>query len=496
MPYTQTQRETLSALYKMGAVTTSEVIERLRKIEAEQRDIRCEWSGEIIVGEPFDVEFRRFDFGALRVDTEIHHYADEESALADGCWRCESCGEMYYKDSFPEVEVDGNRYCVSDCAREAGWETCQYCDEWHRADDMLIIDDCVFCNENCAECEGYFRCDRCDEWSADPYWVYTDHGEVRYCDWCWDSNTSTCNNCGNTWDDDEMTFDEYGDPYCPDCGGSSHSPYLHSYGWTPCISFFGKELFLGTELETDGGSDRGSYCDELHDIKGFPDRFWMTEDGSLEEGVEITSHPMSLAEHVKWRSIYEHISETAHRYGFVSHDGGRCGLHVHVNRDFFGKSPVVQDAGGYKMMRLLQRFERQFTIFSRRQDNHWCGYSTSVDFEPKKDDVSILKAEHHKEAGPLQKARTMKRERAHSQALNFEHDETFEWRIFRGTLKWSTYFACLAMVDGVARTVKQHGSTWVESVSWYDLMDEVVENVSEQFPKSCLVNYLNEKGLR
>lgn len=496
MPYTREQINALSELFTAGAASSAEVIERLRTINAEERGLFCEWGGDLIVDEPFVVDYRTYDWAEHKVVVEKHCYADEEAALADGCWRCDECGVLFYKDISPEVEVDDKRFCDMACAHDAGYECCEHCGEWHESGEMLLACDYWYCDEGCAERDGVYRCERCGEWHSDSYWVRTSSGDMRYCEWCWYNRSRSCEGCGETWDDDQMNCDVYGDRYCPDCGRSSNSQYLHGYGWTPCLNFFGKELFLGAELETDGGSDRGSYCDDLHSIDGFPDRFWMTDDGSLENGVEITSMPMSLAEHVKARSIYEHVSEIAGHYGFKSHDGGRCGLHIHVNRDFFGKSEVVQDAGGYKMMRLLQRFEHQFTVFSRRRDNHWCDYTTSRSYEPKRDDVSILKPEHQKEAGPLQKAGTMKHEQAHSQALNFEHDATFEWRIFRGTLKWSTYFACLAMVEGVARTVKNHGSTWTESVSWYDLVEEVIGNVSEQFPKSCLVNYLDEKGLR
>ena len=118
--------------------------------------------------------------------------------------------------------------------------------------------------------------------------------------------------------------------------------------------------------------------------------------------------------------------------------------------------------------------------------------------------MSILKLDEPREYNgsvkhmdALQLAHLMKQdETGHSQALNFQHSQTFEFRIFRGTMKWSTYFAALALVDGMCRTVKEHGSTWVETVSWYDLIEEVIDRCSCDYSRECLVAYLNEKGLR
>ena len=155
---------------------------------------------------------------------------------------------------------------------------------------------------------------------------------------------------------------------------------------------------------------------------------------------------------------------------------------------------AVQDAGGYRMMRLLQRFERQFMTFSRRTSDGWCHYKTCDDYTPKKTVVSIIPKEI--EPSMLVKSRRMKRETSHSQALNFQHGATFEFRIFRGTLKWSTYFAALALVNGMCHTAKAHSSVWIEDVDWYTFINEVVDRCDEPTAKQYLVDYLGEKGLR
>ncbi len=427
---------------------------------------------------------------------------------------CDSCGEVigYVNDEGEdvyryedEVVIEcGHVWCSYDCAHNDGYDYCTQCGEWHQENDMVYVEDAgVFCDSYCAERYGCFRCEHCEEWRyGDSDYV---SGE-QWCDDCVQHDARWCDRCQRSYPEDEVCYHEETDQdLCDGCyervREDNDDIHLHSYGWTPILRWYGSAVaspYLGVELETDGGSRRGAYVRELQalcvDGKEFGEHFWMTGDGSLQNGVEITGHPMTLSYHVALAPMYSAISKTANGYGFKSHDGGRCGLHIHVNRSFFGKSRAVQDAGGYKMMRLLQRYERAFTMFSRREDNHWCNYHTSCDYTPKKDEVKI--SHHVGERKLFDKAWDMACETRHEQALNFQHSETFEFRIFRGTLKWETYYACLALVNGMCHTAKAHGSTWVETVSWYDLMDEVVSRVDEPTAKKHLEDYLEAKGLR
>ena len=419
----------------------------------------------------------------------------EACAISAGYRVCEYCGEWHW----PNLRLGGEQYCCDECAESDGYVRCERCGDWVHSDDAVDPSgdgDALYCSDGCTYDDGWSRCDRCDEWTRDSdLWSVHSNGRIEdWCESCRDYHATSCAECGDVYDDDEL--DEY--RRCQNCCGSQH---LHSYGYCPGIVFFGESdekppMYLGVELETDGGRNRGSYCDELDAIEGFHERFWMTEDSSLNDGVEITSQPMTLAHHIECMPIYEEIRDTASSYGFRSHDGGRCGLHVHVNRAWFGKSEAVQDAGGYKVMRLMQRFERQLMIFSRRLNDQWCRFRTSRDYTPKSVEPKILREYGAEEPSMLHKAELMKHETSHSQCLNFQHRSTYEFRIFRGTLKLETYFASLGFVDGICRTAVAHGSIWVEDVDWYTLVEEIVERCSEGYAKECLVAYLEEKGLR
>lgn len=536
MPYTTEQLQAASTRFRNilsghmpDAIAVLASLSHLAECEAVNRNLRDELTGELIVGEPLTVYegmasciagCRRGWDGELRsvfrsYPVGAHHFANEENARAAGWMECAHCGVWFHPDHDSEYEiVNGDAFCSTDCISEYGYYTCEYCGDWVHEDDALYACDYYYCDDSCAERNGLVLCDRCEEWHSedDTRTVYNGGDAELWCSGCVDYAARWCDSCEEYHHEDDVCYDdESGMDLCDDCrdnGRRRHADELHEYGWQPYrLEFYSLDgydrfakkqpRFYGVELETDGGSDRDAYVSRLAETEGFSEHFWMTRDSSLCDGVEITGHPMTLSYHMSLAPLYCEISKAAREFGFKSHDGGRCGLHIHVNRNSFGRDKRLQDVAAYKMMRLLQRFERAFTIFTRRTENSWCSYTTSYRGDYKLDDTPKASRNGKSEDGVLQAANKMEcDEKSHSQCINFEHSNTFEFRIFRGTLKWSTYFASLALVDGLCETAMRHGSTWVEGVTWYDLVDEVVANVSDDTARMCLVNYLSERGLR
>ena len=493
MPYTVSQLQSLSTSYRAGLVSAEEVVGILR-------GWTDEWSGEIIVGEGFTIyEWRSYDWRTCSwTEHNPHRYSCETHAVRDGWTRCEQCDEWTHLSHCPDAEyVEGHTFCSSDCRLDYGYRECEYCGEWvHEDDEVWVEDSGTYCSEECANRNGWYRCQRCGDWhnEYDVTTVHTRYSTENWCYNCADDYARYCEEC-----DEYHTHGGYNcdDEWrCENCLGTAQ---LHRYNYMPTIKFFGDgPLFMGDELETDSGDDRSSYIRALTEIPGFDEHFWMTEDGSLCCGVEITSHPMTLA--YRWslyeQGLYEGIASAARRYGFVSYDSGNCGLHVSVNNSFFGKSKLRQDAGKFNLMRLFQRFENQLTTFSKRTSDRWCHYATSYDYRPKKVKVNVHSSDPFEETFMQKVDRFTSRDRDKYRAVNICHSAHVEIRIFRGTLKWSRYFASLALVEGLAYAAKNHSHEWVESVSWYGLMEEVLDHVSVEGPKQMLAEYLDEIGLR
>ena len=425
------------------------------------------------------------------------HYCGVSCITAAGYMQCACCGEWVAEDDADAVDIEGERFCNYDCAVSAGYEQCQQCGEWVADTDAIMPQGVrcevlgVYCCDDCANAAGYVQCDDCGEWIAYED-ATTTHDDREICELCYDNHYLRCEHCGEVYHDDEGGW--HGDYwYCSDCAPEyDEADELHEYGYTPWLTFFGEnpngELpYFGIELETDTSeyNVRGTYA---HALSQLPQAgaFWLTRDGSLNNGVEVTSMPCTLDYHVS-SGLWEAVRDTATAHGYRSHDTSTCGLHIHVNRAFFGKSALVQDAAAYKLTRLMQRFEQPLTTFARRRDNHWCAYGTTTDYTKTP----------AKNASLLNKAADLKdcHGRTHNKALNLQHSQTFEFRIFKGTLRVETLYASLALVNGLAHVVKTHGETWCEHVTWYDLVAAVVDANDNETARRCLTSYLTDKGL-
>lgn len=470
-------------------------------------------------------------FRAQRRSLYVHEYAERNAIDAlrmyesDYQWSvlvaqhgehvlCENCGEVIgyvedgetvYRHPDTVVEVDCFTFCDVDCADERDYHECTRCGEWTHGCYAVYIDDVgYYCSESCAVNDGNVRCGHCDEW-VNSDWTWNVDGE-EWCESCADYHSHVCENCGDRHPDDDMYVTSNGEYYCSYCYDDRDCSSIPSWTWYPRIRLFGIEgtapaPHLGTELETDDGGPQYEYASALDGLDRFGELFWMGDDGSLSsDGVEIKSQPMTLAYHESIHDLYEEIGSVARRYGYTSHDAGNCGLHISVDREWFGKSSAVQDVGIFKLMRLTQRFERQFTAFSRRTSNYYCNYGTNFDYAPSDKPTKVSVNSYDGDRSVFEKARQFKEhERDKYRAVNIRHADHIEIRIFRGTLRWSTYFASLAMVDGLARAVKVRGSEWVENVTWYELMNEVigaVRNGGNGYSADCLEQYLAEKELR
>ena len=74
-------------------------------------------------------------------------------------------------------------------------------------------------------------------------------------------------------------------------------------------------------------------------------------------------------------------------------------------------------------------------------------------------------------------------------AVNLENDATIEMRIFRGTLKYSTFIATLQMVDEICKVAISLSDEFMQSLTWLDFVKGIADDKQE------LINYLKEKRL-
>lgn len=189
-------------------------------------------------------------------------------------------------------------------------------------------------------------------------------------------------------------------------------------------------------------------------------------DGSLDSGFEIVSQPATLSAHtdlVNWKNGFSAIINK----GYGSHDYGTCGLHIHINRDFFGDNKSTQNYNGAKIVYLLEKYWDKFVVFTRRKHSHldrWAKRQNAkwdYDMNSTKTSTMLTNA--------FQKNYYDNRDKY--VALNTLHNATFELRIFRGTLNYKTFMATLQFVDNLARLVKKTTLSKLTEIAFEDIIN-------------------------
>jgi ribosomal protein L37AE/L43A len=233
-------------------------------------------------------------------------------------------------------------------------------------------------------------------------------------------------------DDDDFEYNEDSDcwfhvdyvPPDPPTIGSYHSskPYQSIIidEWSKI-----KHRWFGVELEVevkDHSIDKESKAKALHKIINNGERgkrVFFENDGSLSNGFEIVTQPMSLpAHHDMWQFLRD---RDAVRY-LLSHNTRTCGLHVHVNKDNLTQIQIakivtfVNDPINESMIRAI----------ARRYAEGYCKIK-------QKDLASAHQSSDRYEA------------------INVTPRHTIEFRIFKGSLKYESVIAaiefCNALTD-------------------------------------------------
>jgi len=226
-----------------------------------------------------------------------------------------------------------------------------------------------------------------------------------------------------------------------------------------------EELFLGVELEIDCGGTSDDNAKKVVDILG-KDKVYCKRDGSLQNGFEIVSHPCTYEYHKTMP--YELLFEELTKLGYKSHDIGTCGMHVHINRDYFGKDKLSQDLNIGKLLYLFEKFWDKIVLIARRGSNQYAQRFYLNDNETIFD--MYAKSKNSNKYG----------------VINLQHKDTVEIRIFKGTLNYRTFMVTLEFVKTMAQIVKNIDIYDIQYITW----DSILNQLSSE-----LVLYIEEREI-
>lgn len=303
--------------------------------------------------------------------------------------------------------------------------------------------------------------------------------EIPLCQPCYDHYYTSCDHCGALIALADAHY-EAGDedreePLCDACYHRyTISGGIESYYYKPQPIFYGTgPRYFGVELEIDEGGERIRSAQALMALANHgAERIYCKHDGSLDDGFEIVTHPMSLDYHLR-QMPWAPLCRAAVEMGYRSHQSGSCGLHIHVSRNAFAQTEADQDAAIARVLYFFEKNWVELLKFSRRTQRQMDRWAARYGYRDQP--MEIL--EHAKKGVHA----------GRYTCVNLTNPDTVEFRIFRGTLKANTIFAALQLVDRVCDAACFLSDEELKALSW------------TSFAAGCtqpeLVAYLKERRL-
>ena len=367
--------------------------------------------------------------------------------------KCSMCGSLHERENCITVNRNSNQemYVCNSCIEDRNvLFRCIECEEYYTQNFLWGS----FQGDNvCMNCSSeYFVCPSCTEVCHVSERVYYTRSDEEICSSCMEDR----------------------------CGDISN--LIEDYYYKPTPVFYGEseaDCYLGVELEVDNtGCDYdGKLIYQAAEtlIDDYAE-LYLKHDGSLSRGFEIVTHPCSLDYHYN-RLGWQEIMKICKDGTLYSHDTNTCGLHIHLSRRFFGESQETQDLHISKLLLLISKFyDSHLLKFSRRQPSElrWCS-NPSIDYEDDDNEYTIV-----------DKMKQLKFKGRYV-AVNLENTNTIEFRLFKGTLNFSTFIASLQFVVEISRYAMRTDLKNIPTTNFRGIF------ISTEFKE--LKNYLKEKGL-
>lgn len=348
--------------------------------------------------------------------------------------------------------------------------SCSHCGAKISSEAAVLCEGDYLCPE-CAD-ELTVRCDRCDQRTYLSHATCDEH--LTLCPTCFDRYYHACSECGRILYPSDTFFDDDDEAFCYSCYQKHHSSdFIHDYSYKPEPLFYGDgSRYFGVELEIDEAGTSKAYAQQILSVANRnAEHLYIKKDGSLDDGMELVTHPMTLGYHMQdmpWGDVLKKVIEL----GYLSHQTSTCGLHIHISREAFGLTYTEQELGIARLLYFVEKFWPELLRFSRRterQMNRWAA-RYGMQLSPKE----VMSYAKNSCAGRYA-------------AVNLTNSETVEIRIFRGTLKLNTLLAALQLVNAICDVAVFMSDDEIQALSWHGFLDQIKE------PE--LIRYLKERML-
>ena len=324
---------------------------------------------------------------------------------------CAVCYTAIEPDDVFHVEPD--QTVCSDCVR-----VCERCSATGTSDDEYreVDGNSLWCESCVARYSNY--CGSCEEYSSESTSYIADRGDY-WCNYCANDNADYCDDCDNYYADG-----------CNDC--STEPDTIHDYGYRPDPIFHttnkDERLFFGMEIEVEcrnGTYDPAMYAGRLEVY----DLAYLKSDGSLSDGFEIVTHPMT---HDFFKNeaneFWDTLAVLRDQYRVMTWGARTTGIHIHISRTGFKGGPHM-----HRFLNLVYSNENLFSTIAGRESSRWAKF----------DDVNAAERDGVDENGITQykSYRSFKdkilngRNTDRYSAVNTQNYATLELRIFKSSTK-------------------------------------------------------------
>lgn len=348
---------------------------------------------------------------------------------------------------------------------------CCVCGSLHPVNEMVEFDDDYLCTV-CLNTETML-CSRCGEriWRDDN----AGDEDTPLCQSCYDRHYTSCVDCGCVIHHEDAYYideDDY-DARCYSCHCKCNTRVIHDYYYKPEPIFYGKgNRFFGVELEVDGAGESNRNAAKILEIANrYEELVYIKHDGSLSSGYEIVSFPMTPDFHLK-EMPWGEILNKAKEMGYLSHQAGTCGLHVHINRTAFGETVAEQEEVIARILYFFEKHWEELLKFSRRTPKQLRQWANRYGLKEHPQDI----------------LKHAKGDQERYTCVNLTNFHTVEFRVFRGTLKRNTLLATLMLLDKICDIAIALDDQEIKDLSWTSFVASCA-NMPE------LVQYLKERRL-
>ena len=354
-------------------------------------------------------------------------------------------------------------------------QVCDRCDTIGSTNDHFRTVDYnyTWC-EACADNRAYW-CDSCEEYNSNGTAYVTDRRE-SWCDGCLD-NAYFCEDC-----------DEWNADGCDSCSQDmvDGTRIIHDYTYRPDAIFHSTDknerLFFGLEIEVEAWNNKSDSALHAYQLESM-DLAYLKNDGSLNNGFEIVTHPMSHDFFKNeaadlWRVLEDLRTKNGMRV--KSWDTRTCGLHIHISRTGFNSG-----AHQHRFLNLVYSNPDFYSTLAGRTSEQWAKFDDIYLSEYKRNENGERIYDDERGGYVIDRKRTFahkldnNRNSDRYSAVNTNNAATLEMRIFRGSVNGETVKAQIDLAHASVEYTRnltvsdiREGALSADNFMWYIFQHE------------------------